>query len=155
MRHPYRLDYLFTYTAKMHGHHSFGPVPGGFRFNGYIREGTIDGPRLKGRFASHGGGDWFTLRTDGVGFLDVRATIETDDGALISMTEQGMDDFGPEGYARFLNNQSPPDPVTAWAQPRFATADPRYEWINRLFCLSIGRITRSRGEKIFDVYSVT
>lgn len=29
--------------------------------------------------------DWFTLRTDGVGILNVRATIETDDGALIGI----------------------------------------------------------------------
>ena len=39
------------------------------------------------------GGDWLTLRSDGVGILDVRATLEADDGALIYTSYSGGDDL--------------------------------------------------------------
>lgn len=150
----YRMEYLFSYRTKMHGHDVMGPCPGGFRFNGYILEGEVEGPRLKGRFRPNGGGDFVTLRPDGICLLDVRAVIETEDGALISLAEPGMDDFGEDGYERFLEGVSPPDPIRMHTQPRFTTAHADYLWLNRLFCVGIGDIYRQRSEKHVDVYAV-
>jgi hypothetical protein len=36
------------------------------------------------------GGDWLLIRTDGVGVLDVRATLELDNGAMIYTTYGGL-----------------------------------------------------------------
>src|SRR3546814_11640452 len=77
------------------------PVPHGIRVNFYITGGTLDGPRLKGKLRPVGA-DFFTLRHDGVGELDVRTTIETDDGALIYTHYVGIGDMGVDGHARFL-----------------------------------------------------
>src|SRR3546814_8999491 len=77
------------------------PVPHGIRVNFYITGGTLDGPRLKGKLRPVGA-DFFTLRHDGVGELDVRTTIETADGALIYTHYVGIGDMGVEGHARFL-----------------------------------------------------
>jgi Protein of unknown function (DUF3237) len=67
-------------------------------------------------------------RADGVLELDLRITLETDDGALIHMTFEGIrDDAAPGGsYFRTL--------------PRFETADARYAFLNRLLAVGAGEI---------------
>ena len=45
--------------------------------------GELRGPKLNGKVRPVGA-DWALLRPEGVTITDVRATIETDDGALIS-----------------------------------------------------------------------
>ena len=37
-----------------------------------------------------GGGDWLRVGTDGVGRIDVRATIRTHDGELVLLTNTGV-----------------------------------------------------------------
>src|SRR5467141_1339384 len=66
-----------------------GAVPHGTRVIAPITSGAFEGPRLRGRVLP-GGGDWTLLRSDAVLELDLRITLETDDGALISMTSFGL-----------------------------------------------------------------
>jgi hypothetical protein len=62
-----------------------GPVPGDPRINAYYAGGEIWGPRMRGRVLPVGA-DWLTLRTDGVGIVDIRCTLEAEGGALIYVT---------------------------------------------------------------------
>ena len=48
-----------------------------------------------------GGDDWTIKRPDGIIDLDLRVTLETDDGALIHMTFEGMRDDGAPGGPYF------------------------------------------------------
>ena len=75
-----------------------------------------------------GGDDWTVKRPDGVLELDLRVTLETDDGALIHMTFEGIRDDGAPGapYFRTL--------------PRFETAEPKYSFLNRLLAVGKGEI---------------
>src|SRR5437899_10736642 len=66
-----------------------GAVPHGTRVIAPITSGTFEGPRLRGRVLP-GGGDWTLFRSDAVLELDLRITLETDDGALINMTSFGL-----------------------------------------------------------------
>jgi Protein of unknown function (DUF3237) len=86
--------------------------------------GSFEGERLRGRVLP-GGGDWVTTRIDGVLILDLRVTLETDDGGLIHMTFSGMRDDA-NGYFRTV--------------PRFETATPKYAFLNRLLAIGIGEI---------------
>jgi hypothetical protein len=71
---------------------------------------------LKGTILE-GGGDWQHIRRDGVVEIDTRYTLQTDDGALIYLTNDGLRDGA---YMRTFS--------------RFESADPRYSWVNnRLF----------------------
>jgi len=76
----YSLDHLFSYTVSVEKPQMIGPIPEGIRAIFYVISGEIAGPKLRGRFLP-GGGDWLTVRTDGVGILDIRGTLESDDGA--------------------------------------------------------------------------
>src|SRR3546814_3414186 len=82
------------------------------------------------------GADFFTLRHDCVGELDVRTTIETDDGALIYTHYVGIGDMGVDGHARFLAGELPPKLVLRTG-PRFSTAHPKYQWLSRLYCVGV------------------
>jgi len=97
-----------------HGALSIFPVTGG----------TFEGERLRGKVLA-GGGDWVAARTDGTFDLDLRVTLETDDGALIHMTFTGVRDDASH-YLRTL--------------PRFETAAPKYTFLNCLLAVGIGEI---------------
>jgi Protein of unknown function (DUF3237) len=100
--------------ATPHGRLSIFPIIGG----------SFEGERLRGRVLA-GGGDWVTALADGTFELDLRATLETDDGALIHMTFTGVRDDAND-YFRTL--------------PRFETAAPKYAFLNRLLAVGIGEI---------------
>jgi len=74
-----------TLTVVVPPPQRLGAVPHGTRIIAPISSGTFAGPRLRGKVLA-GGGDWTLLRSDGVLELDLRITLETDDGASISMS---------------------------------------------------------------------
>lgn len=86
--------------------------------------GSFEGERLRGKVLA-GGGDWVTADGNGAFTLDLRVTLETDDGALIYMTFTGVRDDATH-YFRTV--------------PRFETAAPRYAFLNRLLAIGIGEI---------------
>src|SRR5215471_7142451 len=67
-----------------------GAVPHGIRRIGPITSGAFEGPRLRGTVVPGVSADWLLLRADGVLELDLRVTLRTDDGALISMRSFGL-----------------------------------------------------------------
>ena len=90
--------------------------------------GSFEGERLRGKVLA-GGGDWVAADNNGTFTLDLRVTLETDDGALIHMTFTGVRDDANH-YFRTV--------------PRFETAAPKYAFLNRLLAVGIGEI-RSDG----------
>src|SRR6201989_2423591 len=107
-----------------------GPVPHGTRVTAPISDGRFEGPRLRGRVLP-GGGDWTLLRGDGVLELDLRVTLETDDGALIHMTSFGLRHGPPETIAALARGERV-DPSTYYFRttPRFETAHSKYRFLN-------------------------
>lgn len=149
----YKLEHIFSYTATLKAAPEvIGPLPEGIRLNFYVTGGTVSGPKVNGRVLPVGG-DWLTLRTDGVGILDVRATMETDDGALIYTAYSGVLDFGEDGYEKFLR-QELSDIGNLKIAPRYHTAHPDYLWLNRIQCVGIGQSVSSRSEVTYDIYAI-
>jgi hypothetical protein len=104
-----------------------GAVPRGGRVTFPITGGSFEGERLRGRVLP-GGDDWTVKRSDGVIELDLRVTLETDDGALIHMTFEGIRDDGVTGAPYFRTT------------PRFETGDAKYSFLNRLLAVGSGQI---------------
>jgi Protein of unknown function (DUF3237) len=115
-----------------------GAVPHGARTIAPIAGGTFEGPRLRGNVLP-GGGDWTLLRSDGVLELDLRITLETDDGALIYLTSFGFR-HGPAHVLAALARGEAVDPSTYYFRtaPRFETSAPRYAFLNQLVAISAG-----------------
>jgi hypothetical protein len=148
----YSLDHICSYTGTLAPPELIGEAAEGIRVIFYSTGGEITGPRLKGKLRPVGG-DWMTIRRDGVGLLDVRTTFETHDGALILVTYTGTVDLGEDGYARFLAG-NPPATAKLRTAPRFTTSHPQYSWLNRVQCLGIGEYDAKSSRAVYDVYAV-
>lgn len=150
--YPHQMQRLFSYVATLDPPEMIGVVPEGIRVNFHVTGGEASGPRLSGRFRPVGA-DWFLLRHDGVGELDVRATMEAPDGALIYVTYRGLADFGVDGYAKMLRGELPPK-VALRTAPKFSTAHPEYQWLHRRFCIGIGEVDLGALTASYDVYAI-
>jgi len=104
-----------------------GTGPHGRRVTFPITGGSFAGDRLRGKVLP-GGGDWTVKRSDGVTELDLRITLETDDGALIHMTFEGIRDDGAPGAPYFRTVL------------RFETAESKYSFLNHLLAVGAGEI---------------
>lgn len=150
----YSMEHLCSYTATLKSPFEvIGPTPEGLRVNAYVTGGKVTGPRIKGKVLPVGG-DWLTVRPDGVGILNVRATLETEDGALIYISYQGVGDLGEDGYQNFLDG-NPPGKFPLHVAPRFLTAHPDYLWVNRLQCVNVGEADLANSVVAYDVYALT
>lgn len=118
-----------------------GATPSGQRRIVVVKGGSFEGPRLRGRVLP-GGGDWLLARADGSRRLDVRVTLETDDGALIHSSYLGVIHGDPD------------DPATYYFRtaPLFETAAPSYAWLNRL--LAVGYGWRRQGQVGYSMYAI-
>ena len=120
---------LLLDVAPQHdaGHTRIAPVTGG----------TFSGPRLSGT-VHNGGADWIT-QVSGHSSLDVRITLETDDGAIIYMTYKGM--------------VVPSDSGLYWrVTPSFTTSSEEYDWLNhRVF---VGKSKQVEGKVAYDIFEI-
>ena len=150
---PYTLEHLLSYRGTLASPPEvIGELPEGIRVTFYSTGGEITGPKVRGRLKPVGG-DWMTVRKDGTALMDVRTTFETDDGALILATYQGVADLGEDGYGRFLKGELPAT-VKLRMSPRFVSSHAKYAWLNRVHCLGIGEYRVATNDAVYDVYAV-
>lgn len=147
------LDELFSLHVQLaRPFETIGEVPDGLRVNCYVAGGAFQGARLNGTLRAVGG-EWFTLRPDGVGVLDVRCTLETRDGALIFAEHGGLVDFGEDGYAELLRGELPTR-RTAGVTIRYRTAHPAYRWLNRVQCVGWATVDLKRSTVDYAVFAL-
>ena len=129
---------LMTLQVTVGSPQKIGAVPLGTRVTAPITSGLFEGPRLRGKVLP-GGGDWTLLRSDGVLELDLRVTLQMDDGALVHMASFGLRHGPPEVLAALAHGETV-DPSAYYFRtaPRFETGDPRYAFLNRLLAVSSG-----------------
>ena len=147
-----KLEYLMTFKADLKPPVEVGDGPLGTRQIYDVTGGSFEGPRLKGRVLASGG-DWLLMGSDGVGRLDVRAALETHDGARIYVQYYGV--LVPnEAVAKALagGGETQYGDTYFMTQPRFETGDPNYAWLNSVVAVAEGRALSSAVE--YRVYQV-
>jgi hypothetical protein len=148
----YHTEHLFSYSATLQPPEVLGEMPEGIRVNFWVTGGEAAGPKLRGKLLPVGA-DWMTLRRDGVAMLDVRASVLSDDGALIDVTYPGLGDLGADGYARFLRGDLPAK-LSLRTLPRFRCAHPAYAWLHRVTCFGVGEVVFAENTVRYDVYAI-
>lgn len=152
--YPLNSLHLFAYTATLQAPPEvIGPVPEGIRSTFYITGGVLLGPRLKGKMLGTGA-DWALIRRDGLLELDVRGTLQTEDGALIYVRYTGLGDLGVQGYAQFLAGELP-QRLRLTTTPVFRTAHPDYQWLHRAVCVGVGEADLKQFTVSYDVYALS
>lgn len=99
---------------------------------------AFEGDRVRATMRGNAGADWLRVSPDGTATLDVRMTLETDDGAMI-FTEY-------TGRLRL-------DTMTVYAAPLYHTADERYQWMNTIQAVAKGQFTEP-GVLIYEIYEL-
>lgn len=100
---------------------------------------AVAGERLNASMLGKSAADWLTMGPDGsYGTLDVRATLKTDDDAIIYMEYSGRID---------LTNGK------VVAAPLFQTGEEKYDWLNRIQAIGVGQ--NSPENLIYELYEVS
>jgi hypothetical protein len=147
-----KLEYLMTYRAELKPPVEVGAGPFGTRSIYDVIGGTAEGPRLRGKLLESGG-DWLLVDANGTGFLDVRGTLETDDGARIYIHYHGVLEINEKVLTTVAQGEETDYGDTYFmTQPRFETGDPRYQWMNRVVAVAEGRVLPNAVE--YNVYQV-
>ena len=82
--------------------------------------------------------------------MDVRATFETDDGALIYVQHYGVHKEDPNRVSTIRETEY--GEIYFMTAPRFETGDERYAWLNDLVCVAEGkRLTESVAYRVYAV----
>ncbi len=149
-----KLEYEFTYHAKLKPGVPVGPGPYGNRAFFEVIDGKAEGERIKGKVLT-GGGDWILVGPDGWGRLDVRAQFLTDDGATIYVSYYGLLEMNDKvQQATAGNGETDYGDQYFRTTPRFETGDPRYAWLNQTVFVAEGRV-RPGPTVEYKVYRLT
>ena len=97
-----------------------------------VASAEVKGDRLRAELAGAAVADWILIGPDGTATLDIRATLRTDDGAIIFMQYNGK--------AASDCSQGLQLPATIYVTPRFETGDERYMWLNRIQAVGKGTV---------------
>jgi hypothetical protein len=143
---------IFTIHAELEPIMNLGRTPYGERRIIGIRGGTVRGPKLNGRILP-GGADWQIVRSDGAADIQARYTIESEAGARILVSSDGLR-HGPPAVMERLARDDNVDPAQYYFRTvlRFETADPSADWLNRILALARGQ--RAANAVRLDVYEV-
>lgn len=146
------LEELFTFHATLREPIDVGAVPSGRRQVFDTTGGSVKGPRLEGRVLPSGG-DWLLIGGDGVGRLDVRALVETHDGATIYVQYRGVLQINDEVIGA-LGSGSETDYGDTYymTTPHFETGHADYAWLNSVVAVGQGRLLPGAVEyRVFAV----
>lgn len=135
---PPGLQFAFEARVDLSTVQEIGKTASGERRVIPIVGGTFEGPGIKGRVLN-GGADWQIVRADGFAELDARYTLETDSGALIYVSNQGMRHGSPEVLAKLRAGETV-DPTTYYfrATPKFETSAAELQWLSKSIFVCTG-----------------
>ncbi len=121
-----------------------GLAPAGRRLMVTIRQADWEGERFRAHLKEGvSAGDWMTVGADGTALMDVRLTLETEDGALVYVEYGGRRDF-----SQIYKGQDAP----VYIAPRFETSDERYSWLNKI--QAVGKGLAVGGSRVYEIYEV-
>lgn len=126
---PIELVPLCTITIDFAAPLVLPDTPGGTRAIFEITDLAVHGDRIHARKTTQTAADWVTLGPEGTATLDVRALVETDDGALVYITAVGRVDQG-QG----------PGTAPLYGALLYDTGDDRYAWLNKLQSVGKGTV---------------
>ena len=143
--------HLFNFYVNIQAPLQVGNTPTGNRQILIGGKGKFKGERINGRVLPWGA-DWFLIRPDGVGELDVRVILQTDDDELIYMRSSGFLNYSPEVASRVLTGTAEPDEYYFREKTTFETGAKEYYWLNSIVAVGTGWYRPGRvGMSIYEI----
>lgn len=148
---PYAHLFALTLEVDFANILSIGKMPSGLRQIAPVKGGRFEGTALRGKV--HPGADWVINRHDGVILIDVRLTLESDDGAMLYLSYQGRMLFKGDALERFRSGQALADAdYSLVTQVAIETGDARYSHLNDAVAVGIG--TQTGAGVIYEIYEI-
>jgi len=148
LRHAFRLDVDLAPPLDVQqtpqGHRRVIPITGGV-FRGDRIQGTV----------LPGGADWNVVRHDGIVHLWARYTLQTDDGCLVSILNEGLQRGPADTMARILAGQ--PFDASEWysrTMARFEVSGDKYKWLNEAIFVGDLQVPTRADQVSIEVYEV-
>lgn len=119
-----------------------------------VREGGwVKGPKISGKLLAPSA-DWLRLLPGGGLRLDVRATIETDDGALVYISYNGVIHHTEESAEKMAKGETlSANDFYFVTAPTMRTSSEKYAWLNHVQC--IGKVVEVKaGDGSFVKYDI-
>jgi hypothetical protein len=141
-------EYLMTLYAPLNAPQA---IDESLVIYGVRQGGWVKGPKISGTLIGPGG-DWMQVLPDGTARLDVRATIETDDGALIYISYNGVIRSTETSQSKQQQGEVlKADDLYFLVAPTMRTSSEKYAWLNHVQC--IGKMTELKsGEGAYVKY---
>jgi hypothetical protein len=150
---PLQAEFVFEARVQVAAPLVIGQSAHGLRRVVPITGGTFAGPAIKGKVVP-GGADWQFVRPDGVLEVQAKYTLQTDDGALIMVENNGMRHASPTVMERLTKGEMVPGSEYYFrTSARFeAPNGGKYEWLNR--AIFIGVAERHPDAAVIRFYRV-
>ena len=143
-------EYLMTLYAPLEAPQA---IDAGLMIYNAPGNGWVKGPKITGELLAPAA-DWLDVMPGGSMRLDVRATIKTDDGALVYITYNGVISHTPESGERMMAGElMKADDFYFLTAPTFRTSAEKYAWLNHV--QAVGKMVEVKaGEGSFVKYDI-
>lgn len=144
--------YIGDLTIGVTGTYMLGEGPQGRRRIDLLSKGQFEGQRISAKIVP-GGVDLLLAGSDGAVRPDVRLLLELDDGKPLLIIYRGVRHGTPEVMARIAAGELVPrDNYYHRVAMTFETASPKYDWLNRIVAVGVGR--REPEFAVYEVFEV-
>lgn len=133
---PFETKHVFTLHVDLTVPHDFGStINGDSRFIPIVG-GTFSGPNINGTILP-GGGDWNTVRSDGVVHVYAKYSLKTDDGVMIQITNEGFGRSSKEQMKGVFGDNPSSASLGSGVEwytktnPKFEVALGKYDWLTK------------------------
>ncbi len=150
-----KSEFLFDLDLNLNPPQAVGPVLKGTRVIFPFKDGVVKSDKINGKILESGA-DWGLVFDSTTFKVDVRATIQTDDGALIYMTYSGYNHANAKNFAMISAGKGSEVSTSDYyfrTSVSFETSSPRYAWLNHTVAVGVGRFPAA-GKVSYRIYAI-
>ena len=150
-----KSEFLLDLELNFNPPQVVGPVLKGTRVIFPFKDGIVKGDKINGKILESGA-DWGLVLDSTTFKVDVGATIQTDDGALIYITYSGYNHANAKNFAAISagkGGELSPSDYYFRTSVFFETSSPRYAWLNQTVGIGVGRFPAA-GKVAYRIYSI-
>jgi hypothetical protein len=148
-----RLTLVYRLEAALGAALDLGEVSQGRRRIVPQIGGTFAGPVLNGKLLPGVSADWQIVLPDGTAIVDIRYTLQTDEGALLYVQSRGVRHGSPDVLERLARGDDvDASEYTFRTSTQIETASRELDWLNKGVFISVGG--RLQGSVIYETYLV-
>ena len=145
-------EFLFEMEAALDEPHPVGATPNGMRMIYPVLSGSFKGPKFSGEVLPFGA-DWMLLDAGGIGKIDARITLKTEEGEFLYAHYPGVLNIPPEVMMKIQTGEEI-DPAQYYFRttPVFETGSEKLGWLNHVVCVGVGQIFPNKVQ--YKVYQI-